>query len=95
MSAHAQTESFSLMGKTVNLTGNSNTSGLNFKKQIAMKAFDTLVDAEFVLPTQANFSCPREFRMYKLLVLPFAITENVIRRADIPVVLKKWVTGKI
>ncbi|ORX53117.1 origin recognition complex, subunit 4 [Hesseltinella vesiculosa] len=64
-----------------------------YKRQVALKAFESLQSFELVCPVEKIGKCPKEFRMAKLMLEQAQITEAVLRYKDCPTNLTKWATG--
>ncbi|KAJ2160166.1 origin recognition complex subunit 4 [Coemansia sp. RSA 552] len=74
-----------------------------YKKPVALKAFETLVELELVRPVLPSSDAharndllvaagraPKEYRLVQLMLEPAQIAELLAARDDVPVVIRRW-----
>ena len=66
------------------------THNLAYKKPIAYKAFENLMEYELCRPVDTISKCPKEFRMVRLMIEPVQVKEAVLKRPELGYAIKRW-----
>ncbi|KAK3821179.1 MAG: origin recognition complex subunit 4 C-terminus-domain-containing protein [Benniella sp.] len=72
------------------ITSNESVSLRLYKKAVALKAFEHLVEAELLRPADASGKGPKEYRMMRVMLEPSQISDVVLKHRDCPTIVARW-----
>ncbi|KAF9310178.1 origin recognition complex subunit 4 [Podila horticola] len=83
-------------GSSTHTLGGSNESvSLRlYKKAVALKAFEHLVEAELLRPTDSVGKGPKEYRMMRVMLDSSQISDVVLKHRDCPTVVARWASRR-
>ncbi|KAI9597543.1 origin recognition complex subunit 4 C-terminus-domain-containing protein [Syncephalis fuscata] len=91
--SHVQINFAMIFDEYLQLFASTATGGMkHYKREVALKAFERLMDLELILPTEHQKSLPKEYRMTKLALHPYQVVEAVKQYRNCPDHLKRWVS---
>ncbi|KAI7829361.1 origin recognition complex subunit 4 C-terminus-domain-containing protein [Gamsiella multidivaricata] len=61
-----------------------------YKKAVALKAFEHLVEAELLRPADSSGKGPKEYRMVRVMLDSSQISDVVLKHRDCPTVVARW-----
>ncbi|KAG0087441.1 origin recognition complex subunit 4 [Podila epicladia] len=80
---------------THTLGGSSESVSLRlYKKAVALKAFEHLVEAELLRPTDVVGKGPKEYRMMRVMLDSSQISDVVLKHRDCPTVVARWASQR-
>ncbi|KAF9322764.1 origin recognition complex subunit 4, partial [Podila minutissima] len=80
---------------THTLGGSSESVSLRlYKKGVALKAFEHLVEAELLRPTDTVGKGPKEYRMMRVMLDSSQISDVVLKHRDCPTVVARWASRR-
>ncbi|KAF9187219.1 origin recognition complex subunit 4 [Haplosporangium sp. Z 767] len=65
-----------------------------YKKAVALKAFEHLVEAELLRPADASSKGPKEYRMMRVMLDSSQIADVVLKHRDCPTIVARWATKR-
>ncbi|KAF9414161.1 origin recognition complex subunit 4 [Podila epigama] len=93
--AVARGSSVSALGSTGGGGGSGESVSLRlYKKAVALKAFEHLVEAELLRPADTAVKGPKEYRMMRVMLEPSQIAEVVLKHRDCPTVVARWAASR-
>ncbi|RKP26801.1 origin recognition complex subunit 4 C-terminus-domain-containing protein [Syncephalis pseudoplumigaleata] len=91
--AHVQINFAMIFDEYLQLFASTATGGMkHYKREVALKAFERLMELELILPTEHQKSLPKEYRMTKLALHPYQVEEAVKQYKNCPEHLLRWVS---
>ncbi|KAG0246589.1 origin recognition complex subunit 4 [Mortierella sp. GBA43] len=76
-------------------SGSTETVSLRlYKKAVALKAFEHLVEAELLRPADSSGKGPKEYRMMRVMLDPSQIADVVFKHRDCPTIVARWVSRR-
>ncbi|KAG0206144.1 origin recognition complex subunit 4 [Mortierella sp. GBA30] len=83
--------SSSTLGMTSGSTMSSDGVSLRlYKKAVALKAFEHLVEAELLRPAEVSGKGPKEYRMMRVMLDSSQISDVVLKHRDCPTIVARW-----
>ncbi|KAF8938520.1 origin recognition complex subunit 4 C-terminus-domain-containing protein [Dissophora ornata] len=87
-----------LRGSTVTSLGISSGGSITtesvslrlYKKAVALKAFEHLVEAELLRPADSSGKGPKEYRMMRVMLDSSQISDVVLKHRDCPTIVARW-----
>ncbi|KAF9177310.1 origin recognition complex subunit 4 [Haplosporangium sp. Z 27] len=76
------------------ITSNESVSLRLYKKAVALKAFEHLVEAELLRPADTTGKGPKEYRMMRVMLDSSQISDVVLKHRDCPTVVARWATRR-
>ncbi|KAG0371545.1 origin recognition complex subunit 4 [Mortierella sp. AD032] len=61
-----------------------------YKKAVALKAFEHLVEAELLRPADSSSKGPKEYRMMRVMLDASQISDIVLKHRDCPTIVARW-----
>ncbi|KAG0251857.1 origin recognition complex subunit 4 [Actinomortierella ambigua] len=65
-----------------------------YKKAVALKAFEHLVQSELLRPTDSSSKGPKEYRMVRVMLSASQIADVVLKHRDCPTLVARWAARK-
>ncbi|KAF9968935.1 origin recognition complex subunit 4, partial [Modicella reniformis] len=72
------------------ITSTESVSLRLYKKAVALKAFEHLVEAELLRPADASSRGPKEYRMMRVMLDSSQISDVVLKHRDCPTIVARW-----
>ncbi|KAF9437902.1 origin recognition complex subunit 4 [Entomortierella beljakovae] len=72
------------------ITSTESVSLRLYKKPVALKAFEHLVEAELLRPADTSGKGPKEYRMMRVMLESSQISDVVLKHRDCPTVVARW-----
>ncbi|KAI8052078.1 origin recognition complex subunit 4 C-terminus-domain-containing protein [Syncephalis plumigaleata] len=91
--SHVQINFAMIFDEYLQLFATTATGGMkHYKREVALKAFERLIELELILPTEHQKPLPKEYRMTKLALHPYQVVEAVKQYKNCPDHLRRWVS---
>ncbi|KAF9931183.1 origin recognition complex subunit 4 [Linnemannia zychae] len=78
------------MGSGGSITSSEGVSLRLYKKAVALKAFEHLVEAELLRPADSSSKGPKEYRMMRVMLDASQISDIVLKHRDCPTIVARW-----
>ncbi|KAI1316207.1 origin recognition complex subunit 4 [Mortierella claussenii] len=78
------------VGSGGSITSTDGVSLRLYKKAVALKAFEHLVEAELLRPADASGKGPKEYRMMRVMLDSSQIADIVLKHRDCPTLVARW-----
>ncbi|OAQ35720.1 origin recognition complex, subunit 4 [Linnemannia elongata AG-77] len=78
------------MGSGGSIASSDGVSLRLYKKAVALKAFEHLVEAELLRPADSYSKGPKEYRMMRVMLDASQISDVVLKHRDCPTIVARW-----